>query len=211
MLKIVAHAALVVLGGLAVLPADVVAQSVYRMVGPDGRVTFSDKPAPQSTSKPMDLRSGSSAPDNANLPYELRQAVSQFPVALYSTRNCGLCDAGRRLLQGRGVPFTEKTVSTAQDLEALQKLGGGNSLPFLTIGQQHIQGYSEFEWQQYLSAAGYPEQSKLPANYRRVAASPLVEPIQPAEKKPQETPTPEPENKPAELPAAIANPAGIQF
>lgn len=197
--------------GLGALSISAQAQGVYRIVGPDGKVTFSDKPSLQAPGKALDIRVNAAESSNANFSYELRQATSQFPVVLYSTRNCASCDAGRRMLQQRGIPFSEKTVNSTQDLEALQKLGGNASLPFLTIGSQKIQGYSEAEWQQYLSAAAYPEQNSLPANYRPVTPTALVEPVQPTPKKTTKAPLPKPDVLPPPLPVAPSNPAGIQF
>lgn len=189
------------------------AQAVYRIVGEGGKVTFSDKPPLAATGKvtpTVNLVMPGQA-EQINLPLELRQVIAKFPVTLYVSNSCAPCDSGRNLLSNRGVPFTEKTVSTAEDSEALQKLSGGTSLPFLTIGGQHISGYLASEWSQYLNAAGYPEQSKLPANYRRAPATPLVTPQREATK----TATPAappvvaaPEPQPGSNPN---NPAGIQF
>jgi glutaredoxin len=164
------------LADLAIGQSAVQAQAVYRIVGPDGKVTFSDKPPLSNTgnaTQTVNLLVPGQA-EQINLPLEVRQATSKFPVTLYLSSSCAPCDSGRNLLINRGVPFAEKTVSTAEDAEALQKLSGNASLPFLTIGGQHVSGFLASEWTQYLNAAGYPEQSKLPANYRRAPATPVV-------------------------------------
>ena len=150
------------------------AQQVYRIVGPDGKVTFSDRapdPAAQASPVATDRAQGSGGPA---LPYELRQTAARFPVTLYTGNDCAPCVSARNLLQGRGVPFTERTVNTNEDIEALQRLSGGTSLPFGTVGGQQLRGFSDAEWTQYLDAAGYPKQSQLPLGYRRAPATPLV-------------------------------------
>lgn len=191
------------------------AQSVYRIVGADGRVTFSDKPPLTSAAKvtPLDNSAAASPSGNAALPFELRQVVGKYPVTLYTSSNCAPCDSGRSLLLARGVPFSEKTVTTAQDAEALQRVSSSASLPFLTIGAQHVAGFSSTEWTQYLNAAGYPERTRLPASYRRPSATSLT-----SVEKPQtgETPAaalqPKPSTvTPASPPPNPNNPAGIQF
>lgn len=152
------------------------AQQVYRSVGPDGKVTFSDlPPAPASNAK-VSAASASPAGGEASvaLPFELRQVAAKYPVTLYTGDNCAPCGAGRSLLTSRGIPFIEKTVTTNEDVQSLQRLSGSNSLPFLTIGGQQLRGFSDAEWTQYLNAAGYPASSVLPAGYRRPAAAPLV-------------------------------------
>jgi len=192
--------------------AGVQAQQVFRIVGPDGRVTFSDRPeAPaQARVAPVNARTG--APATANLPYELRQVVDRYPATLYSTADCEPCASARALLNARGVPFAEKTITTAEDGAALQRLSGDTSLPFATLGAQQLKGFSSAEWNQYLDAAGYPKQSQLPANYQAPAPTPLVAQRSapaPAAAPAQRTEVPAaPSPTPARAPA---NPAGIQF
>ncbi|WP_439587375.1 glutathione S-transferase N-terminal domain-containing protein [Hydrogenophaga sp.] len=201
------------------LATPALAQGVYRIVGPDGKVSFSDQPQPAAT--PSSRPAGASAPSSAasttaQLPFELRQVNSRFPVTLYSSRDCAPCNSGRNLLNARGIPYTEKTVDTPQDSDALKRLSGELSLPFLTIGGQQIKGYSDTEWTKFLDAAGYPKQSALPSSYRRPAPSPLVE-IRSEE---AATPSTAPATAqgrtapaPAEVPVAppAQNPAGIRF
>lgn len=202
------------LGGLA-FGQFAQAQAVYRIVGTDGKVTFSDKPplAASGKSTPtVNLVSPGQAEQTA-LPLEIRQVVAKFPVTLYASNACAPCDGGRNLLINRGVPFTEKTVTSAEDVDAFQKLSGSTSMPFLTIGGQHVSGFQASEWVSYLNAAGYPEQSKLPASYRRTPATPLVAMQKAAVNDTAKAPTPAPvaaNPEPTSGPNPN-NPAGIQF
>ena len=198
------------------------AQQVYRIVGPDGKVSFSDQPPPASSSaKATATATGTgagSATAGAALPFELRQIASKYPVTLYTSDSCGPCASARTLLSSRGVPFTEKTIASSEDIKALQRLSGDASLPFATIGGQQLNGFSDIEWTQFLNAAGYPAKSMLPASYRQAPATPLVA-VAAAPKAPPTSANPEPPARPAP-PAATAaappakstnNPAGIKF
>lgn len=202
------------------LSGPIHAQQVHRIVGPDGKVTFSDRAPSLDTASPAATRgavAGPAAPGGA-LPYELQQIAGRFPVTLYTSDNCAPCMSARNLLINRGVPFAERTVSSNEDIEALQRLSGATGLPFGTIGRQQLHGFSDSEWTQYLDAAGYPKQSKLPANYRRPAATPLTTPKPPeppaaAEEAPapaRATPRPRPAPEPNQGPSP-SNPAGIRF
>jgi len=200
----------------AALPAA--AQGVYRIVGPDGRVSFSDQPPPAGNAAPAARTGGASAAGGgAALPFELRQVVSRFPVVLYTGNDCAPCNSGRNLLNARGIPYTEKTVTTAEDIEALKRLAGEASLPFLSIGAQRLRGFSDAEWTQYLNAAGYPAQSTLPSGYRRAAPSPLVAVTAATPAGPGAPAAPDAGAQapaaPAEVPvqAPANNPAGIRF
>ena len=186
-------------------------QTVYRIVGADGRVTFSDKPPASAEQGKVTTAGvgGAAGASVASLPFELRQVVGRYPVTLYTSADCGPCGAGRAMLNARGVPFAERTVSTAEDVAALQRISGETSLPFLTVGGQRIKGFSDQEWSQYLDAAGYPATSMLPSGYRQVGASPLVA----VEKAAPVKAEPKPEPQPVAAPSGPgpSNPAGIQF
>ena len=186
---------------------------VYRIVGPDGKVTFSDKPPVTEGASRVGAASSSSGGNAAaGLPYELRQVASKYPVTLYVGDNCGPCGAGRSMLTSRGIPFAEKTVSSNEDGQALQRLSGDRSLPFMTIGSQQLKGFSDSEWTQFLDAAGYPSSSTLPASYRQPAATPLVAvaaaPAAAAAVPAARPATPAPAPRPAQN---NDNPAGIKF
>ncbi len=198
------------LAALFLLPLDAAAQ-VFRIVGADGKLTFSDKPPAEPGGKALPAATGTAgnAPAVASLPYELQQLASKYPVTLYVGGDCSPCSTARSMLASRGVPFTEKTVNTNDDLQALQRLSGEPSLPLLTIGSQQLKGFSDAQWTQYLNAAGYPATSALPASYRAPAATPLA-----AAKVTTPAPTPAVSKAQAQaLPAIQPNvsPSGIRF
>lgn len=167
-------ASLATLAAGTLICASVAAQQVYRIVGPDGRVTFSDQaPAdPKTRTAPALLKSNNG--NGALLPFDLMQTSSKFPVTIYTSPNCGSCVSGRAYLASRGIPFTEKTVISAEDIEALQRLAGESLVPIITIGGQMIRGFSASEWQQYLDIAGFPTKSMLPRSWTYPAPTPLV-------------------------------------
>ena len=195
-------------------------QDVYRSVGADGKVTFSDRAT--AAESPSLLQERTVAPPSpgaglAALPLALRQTASRFPVILYTSSGCASCASARNLLQARGVPFSERTVQSNEDIGALERLSGNAALPFATVGSQQLSGFSDTEWTQYLDAAGSPKHSQLPPNYQRPAPAPLVAvrraeagQAHTVEKKP-EAPTKLPSTLPAHPAPASSNPAGIRF
>lgn len=188
---------------LAVLPC----QAQFKVVGPDGKVTYTDRPAEGAAGRPVDL-GNTAAPDIA-LPYELRQAVSRYPVTYYTTAKCTACDAGRNWLRTRGIPFAEKSISTREENEALTRAVGSAELPAMTIGTQPVRGFGAEQWKALFDAAGYPRASQLPRSYKYAAATPLIAPAAAAEPPPASAS----EAPPAAAPAgpSPANPAGIKF
>ena len=165
---------------LVLLAASASAQSLYRSVGADGRITYSDRAPVEANGKAaVERRSAApAAASAAELPYLLREVGGRYPVTLYAAPDCTPCATARALLAARGIPFNEKTVSSNEDVTALKALSGDASLPFATVGSQPLRGFSEQEWQRLLDAAGYPKTSQLPANWRAAAATPLVQTTQ---------------------------------
>lgn len=205
-------AALVLVSGTFPSPSQ--AQQVYRIVGPDGKVTFSDQPPPAASKAKVTAANtgGAGGISTASLPFELRKVVGQYPVTLYTGANCAPCASARSMLTTRGIPFAEKTVTTNEDTEALQRISGDSSLPFLTIGSQQLKGFSDAAWTQFLDAAGYPKSSVLPSNYIQAAATPLVT-VAPAAAPATTAARPQGTGTPAAPPVSPppSNPAGIRF
>ena len=168
------------LGSLALvaLLAALPAQAQYKVVGADGKVTYTDRPPSSSDAKVTSIgsRGVASGPVDVALPLELRQPASRYPVTLYTvTGACGPCDTARQLLRQRGVPYAEKQVQSAEDSAALERLSGARDAPTLAIGTQMLRGLAPGVWASYLDAAGYPRESRLPASYQYAAATPIVE------------------------------------
>jgi glutaredoxin len=187
--------------------------ALFKVVAPDGTVTYTDRPPAPSVGRPAQLGKDAATTDAtaalANLPLELRQTMARFPVTLYSSTDCAPCESGRRMLQGRGVPFTERRVLNEDDAEALNRLTGGRSVPTLTIGGQALRGFAETDWQSYLDVAGYPRESQLPRSYQPPPATPLVD-RQPEAPPPVARPAPQAEPI-AAPPTTAPSPTGIRF
>ncbi len=186
--------------GLALLLCAAPASALYKVVQPDGTVTYTDRPP--SDNQPSRVtplgRSGAPKATESGLPLELRQAAARHPVTLYTTEDCAPCDNGRKLLQQRGVPYAEKRIVTEEDTAALERLVGGRSVPALTIGAQPLRGFSATDWGDFLDAAGYPRTSRLPKDWPVPAVTPLTEraAVQPATQAPAAAPTPAAEPQP---------------
>ncbi len=198
------------------LPA-LAAWGQYKIVQPDGSITYTDRPPTGGDARviPMGRDAAATSKDAATpaavLPLELRQIVARYPVVLYTTTECPPCDAGRRLLQQRGVPYTERSVSSDEDVAALERAVGGRSLPALTIGAQQLRGLAEPDWIAYLDAAGFPRESRLPANWPAPVVSPLTARMPaPAAAPPRPAPAPRPA-RPAAEPAEPEAPTGLRF
>lgn len=183
----------------------------YKVIGADGRVTYTDRQPTEGKVTSLGAR-GAVSPGDAALPLELRQPAARYPVTLYvSTGACEPCESARQLLRQRGIPFSEKLVQSPEDGEALERLSGGRDAPTLSIGAQTLRGLAPSVWSSYLDAAGYPRESRLPASYQYPPATPIVERREASVAAPSaraSAPAPAPTTPVAPAPA---NPAGIKF
>lgn len=193
------------------LAAAGAAQAQYKYVGPNGEVTYSDIPPPPSA-RDVQVKNFATGIATAGLPYDLGQAVSNFPVTLYTGEGCSLCDQARGYLKSRGVPYAEKTVTSPEDLAVLKKASGdpkSSNLPFLTVGSQKLNGFTEGSLGSLLDDAGYPSSSKLPAGYVNPAAQPAA-PRTDSAANPTDTAARAPVSPPSLLPGGNA-PPGFKF
>jgi glutaredoxin len=171
-LQAAGHALMSVMLSASLLWGSGSAWALYKVVGPDGRITYTDRLPHDQPARALKANGASVATES--LPYELQKVVARFPVILYTGSNCTPCDAGRQLLKSRGVPFTEKTVISEEDIRQFRSRESTDQLPTVRIGQKQLSGLQHNEWTAYLDAAGYPARSALPPNYQYAAPSPLV-------------------------------------
>lgn len=163
------------LGLLLTLACAITSAQVYKWKDERGVTHYSDTPPP-STVKKVEIKQLDGSSGGVELPYALAEAVRSNPVTLYTTSKCPVCDDARRLLSERGIPFSEKTVATSEDMEKLKQAGSDGQLPLLLVGRARLVGFESNSWNEALTAANYPATRQLPANYRAPAAEPAAPP-----------------------------------
>lgn len=200
------------LAAAALLLAAWPAQALFKIVNPDGTVTYSDRPPPSQQGRAQPLNTRTAPAPEAALPLALREAAQRYPVTLYVGNDCAACEQARSFLRERGVPHAERLVSTRAESELMGRTLGGSELPSVTIGTQAIRGFAADEWRDYLDAAGYPGESVLPRSYRHAPATPLIPPARVAGSAAAASAPAAPEVPPPVAPAPTPdNPAGIRF
>lgn len=67
------------------------------------------------------------------------------PVEIYTSPLCGFCHAAKRLLNQKGVSFSEVNVlvKPGRKAEMIQRANGGRTVPQIFIGETHIGGCDE--------------------------------------------------------------------
>ncbi len=185
---------------------------LYKWVGADGKISYSDTPPP-AAAKQVETKAlaGGGGVDTSNLPYELAQAVKVSPVTLYTTTDCSPCADGRSLLNARGIPFSEKTVTSNDDIEQLKRVGGKGQLPVLTVGRNKLLAFEAGAWNSALTTAGYPTSSKLPKSYHNPQAQSAAPQTVADDQSKLKTQAAQDTSRSDSLPAAGNAPPGFRF
>lgn len=149
------------------------ADELYRSIDKDGKVHYGDSPL-QDSEDVTQLKLGNEPKPDENLPYETQRAKQNFPVTLYTFPTCGsACQMAREFLEKRGIPFTEKSLTKKEEIDAFHKDSGDSKLPSATIGKTWVKGFLADLWSKELDFAGYPA-SVL--TYRPPHPAPAVQP-----------------------------------
>ncbi|MBI5891613.1 MAG: glutaredoxin family protein [Nitrosomonadales bacterium] len=157
------------------LVTNIQAGELYRSIDKDGNVHYSDSPLMDSEDVER-LKLGNEPKLSENLPYETQRAMQNFPVTLYSFPACGsACQMARDFLAKRGIPFTEKSLTKQEEIDAFRKESGDSKLPSATVGKTWLRGFQSEQWNNELDFAGYP---KKDLTYR---PAPVAAPVPPAE------------------------------
>ena len=139
---------------------------LYRWTDESGAVHYTDTPPPpgaKNVRKKESARTGGAEAAPAALgPNALEQAAKNFPVVLYTSRDCGdPCKSALEHLQKRGVPFTERIVAYQAEVDALTKLAGAARVPVMVVGTTVLKDYQRQDWNAALDTAGYPKTGTL--------------------------------------------------
>ena len=144
------HRTLLTMLVLAAVPWGAGAQTLYKSVGADGRVVYSDKPpvtgAVEKTMKlenlPVSVVPGASpTPQAAAAPDAPPAATPRGDVVLYMATWCGYCKAAKSYLAGKGIAYRELDIDTPSGKAAFKQLGA-RGVPVLLTNGQKIAGFT---------------------------------------------------------------------
>ncbi len=134
---------------------------LYRWTDENGNVHYTDTQPPanaKNVEQKESARAGGAEATAAQQSYALQQAVKNFPVTIYTSKDCGKpCKEGLDFLKKRGVPYTEKVVATQAEIDELVKLAGAPRVPVMVVGIAVQKDFEEHAWNEALDTAGYPK------------------------------------------------------
>ncbi len=128
----------------------------YRWTDEKGRVQYTDTPPPASA-KGVQKKNLNAAKTDGVEPYALQVARKAGPVKLYTSPDCPGCQEARKLLNDRGIPFGEISITNAKQMEELKSVSGGTGVPVMLVGSAVQKGFEERAYNAALDSAGYPK------------------------------------------------------
>jgi len=175
--SLLAGVAIIVLqAGTALETPDTVSQRLlFRWTDFKGQIAYGDRPPPEALNLiRIDTRFIGEQTQSL-LPYLVRRAASNFPVMLFTSKNCPPCVSSRDFLNKLGVPFAERTIETADDSMEFKRLTGAEGVPVVMLGVKPLIAFDPAEWNNALDATGYPPTSQLPRSFKQEPARPLTQ------------------------------------
>lgn len=136
--------------------AAIQADTVYRSVGPDGKVTYSQRPpADGKIDKTLVFQNLPSTPlPEATLRFqaELMKSMNKKfanaakpyygPARLFMAQWCGYCKQAKVYLAEKGIPYQEYDIDTQAGMRAFVEAGETRGVPVILANGQRVQGFS---------------------------------------------------------------------
>jgi glutaredoxin len=150
-----------------VCAATAQADTLYKVVGPDGKITYTDRPAAEGKSvTALEFASAPSSPlpdsvlkYQADLQKSMQNRLAQASKiessgtpTLFIATWCGYCTRAKAYLKGKGIGFREYDIDTAEGGRAYFEAGGRKGVPLLVAGDKRQQGFSEGSYDKFFAA-----------------------------------------------------------
>lgn len=108
---------------------------MYKVVGADGKVTYTDRPVAAS-GKVAAVQGAVSVGDAPG------GGAMRKRVVMYTTAWCPACKAARNHMNSQGIAFTEYDVEKDANRRKEYQSLGGRGVPLIVVGNQTMTGFS---------------------------------------------------------------------
>ena len=131
-------------------------ESLYKVVGTDGKITYTDRPPAEGKSTTLQFVDAPTTPlPESVLKYqaELRKSmqgrlsaakkIDSSDTTLFMATWCGYCTRAKAYLNANGIRYQEIDIDTPAGARAFVEAGGSGGVPLLVIAGQRARGFSE--------------------------------------------------------------------
>ncbi len=129
----------------------------FKWVDAQGRTHYGDRPPAEAKARPVtaaiNTYSGTPVLNASSKP--ATPAPQRESLVIYTTPTCGYCTAAKAHMGRRGIPYTERDVTTSESYEREFRQKGGRGVPLIVAGSRTLNGYSAESLDALLKGAGY--------------------------------------------------------
>ncbi len=129
----------------------------YKWVDAQGRTHYGDRPPAEAKTRPVtaaiNTYSGTPVLNATGKP--ATPGLQRESIVIYTTPTCGYCTAAKAHMGRRGIPYTERDVTTSESYEREFRQKGGRGVPLIVAGSRTLNGYSAGSLDALLKGAGY--------------------------------------------------------
>lgn len=140
------------------------ADTVYKAIGPDGSVIYSDKPPVVGSADKLEFHNLPASPlpesvlkfraqieKTLKARMESLQPPRGMEVRLFTAKWCPHCRRAKSYMRQRGIVFTEYDIETPDGMAAFVQVSeSGKSVPLLVTSSGRLLGYSEMGYDRLL-------------------------------------------------------------
>ena len=143
-----------------------IADTLYKVVGPDGKITYTDQPpADPKSAKALtfsDLPASPLPPAVLKYQAELLKGMnnrlatagkfeSPGTVTLFSATWCGYCKKAKAFLQAKRISYHEYDIDSPNGALSYVEAGGKRGVPLLIADGKRLQGFSEAAYDSFFA------------------------------------------------------------
>lgn len=120
---------------------------VYKVTGPDGKVTYTDSHAKGADAKvetvEIDAYSGSA-----------ESSAASRKVTIFTTEWCGVCRKAKSYMASHGIAYDEFDIEKSPSAKNRFDRLGGRVVPVILIGTEKMMGFSPVRFEAMLRGSG---------------------------------------------------------
>lgn len=111
---------------------------VYKVIGADGKVSYTDKEpqAPGTKTEKLRVQTYSGAPSVSSLNSTFKK------VTILSAQWCGVCTRAKDYMKSRNIAFEEWDIDQSDYARAKMNELGARGVPVILVGKQKMVGFS---------------------------------------------------------------------
>lgn len=126
---------------------------VYKLIGPDGKVMYTDSRANNGNSTKIETVEIDSYAGPAEVSPVGDSAASQ-KVTIFTTEWCGVCRKAKAYMASHGIAFEELDIEKSRFAREKFDRLGGRAVPVILIGKERMTGFSPARFEAMLIDAG---------------------------------------------------------